>query len=118
MVAGNKPRGAGAHAIVLDRGRGGHLERRMVAEVEIIVAGEGEEAATVADDPWAFLAKTLGNRAPQRCALKLRQFGLSEIIQGPHRHLALFGVALAATAPVDRPPHRLDLYYRPPLRPR
>src|ERR1700724_2304038 len=60
----------------------------MVGKVEIIVAGEGQQAAAVAFNPWAFPAKTLGKRAPQSGAIELLQFANSEIIQGPHRPFA------------------------------
>src|ERR1700731_3213110 len=87
MIAGDEARRAGAHAVPLNRGGGRRLEGRMVGEVEIIVAGEGQQAAAVALDPWAVPAKTLGKRAPQTGAIELRQFASSKIIQGPHRHL-------------------------------
>src|SRR5580700_7671095 len=79
----------------------------MVGKVEIIVAGEREQAAAVALDPWAFPAKTLGKRAPQGGAIELLQFANSEIIQGPHAPRALHEAgAGAAQARSDRMPGR------------
>src|SRR5262249_47314011 len=42
MVAGDEPRRARAHAILLDCGRGGRPKLRVMGQVQIIVTGEGE----------------------------------------------------------------------------
>src|SRR5580704_11178643 len=97
MIAGNKPRRAGAHAILQGRGRGGAFQRRMVGEVQIIVARKRQESAALTENPKAILAQALGKRAPQGGALEFRQFESSEVIQGPHQHLTFVGVALAPT---------------------
>ncbi len=68
--------------------RGFH--RRMVAEIEVIVAGEGQEPAPIANDPRPLLMKTLGKRPAQAGALQLRQFAGGKIIQGLHRLLDFY----------------------------
>src|SRR5262249_45547050 len=110
MVAGDETRSAGAHPILRNRGRGGALERRVMGKVQIVVAGERQEAAAVAFNPWAFPAKTLGKRAPQRGALKLRQFGAGEIVQRSVRHIVSRWRGTRGYGPgrSDRRPHSLS----------
>lgn len=69
----------------------------MVGKIQIIVARKRQVSAALAENPKAILAQALGKRASQGGALEFRQFDLREIIQGPHQHLALVGVALAPT---------------------
>ncbi len=60
------------------------LDRRMVAEIEVIVAGERQEAVPIPHDPRPLLARTLGERPAQAGALQLRQFAGGKIVQGSH----------------------------------
>ena len=50
IIAGDETRGAAARAVTLDRRDGGGLDGGMMGEAQIVVAGEGEKAAAVADD--------------------------------------------------------------------
>src|SRR5208283_1872005 len=89
VIAGDEARSGGAHAILADCGRGGRLECRVMGKVEIIIAGEGKQAAAFARDPWAILAQALGERASQTGTIEFLQFAASKIVQGPHGQLAL-----------------------------
>ena len=53
MIAGDEPRGAGADAVALDRLDGGVLERRMLGQAEVVVAGERQQPPAVALHPDA-----------------------------------------------------------------
>ncbi len=76
MIAGDEARSAGADAIArrrIERG-GDHLG--MLAEIEIIVAGEGEQAPAVAFGPDA------GARGDHRRAAELRLVQRFELFSG------------------------------------
>jgi hypothetical protein len=53
VVAGHQPRGAGARAVRVDGGLGGGLDRRVVRQAQIVVAGERQQLAAVALDHGA-----------------------------------------------------------------
>lgn len=84
MITGHKARCPGASAISLDRGEGGLLDGWMAGKVQIIIAGEGEQAAAGSPHKWRGFAGTLGEGAPQMLAFKLNQFPAGEIVQGLH----------------------------------
>ncbi len=65
VVAGDEPRGAGAGAVFRQRrGRRG-FDRRMLGEIEVVVAGERQQPPAVALDPDAVFAQGLGQRPAQ-----------------------------------------------------
>ena len=73
MIAGDEPRGAGADAVALDRGDGRGLQRRMMAQPEIVVAGERQQPPAVALDPEAVAAVGRHQRAAQVRPLQRRR---------------------------------------------
>ncbi len=89
MVAGDEARGAGARAIAFDGGDGGGLDGRMMGEAEIVVAGEGDEAAAVADDMEAVGPVGRLQRAAQMRGLKLGEFCGGEGVEGSDQIVCL-----------------------------
>ena len=76
MIAGDQPRSAGADAVTRGRvDRGGNYVG-MLAEIEIIVAGKGQEAAAIALGPDA------GTRSDHRRAAQLRPVQGFELFAG------------------------------------
>ena len=57
----------------------------MVRQVEVVVAGKGEQAAAVALDPEPVGAGRLGKRAAQALGLKRRQLACREILKRTHQ---------------------------------
>ena len=102
MIAGDEAGGAGAGAKSAERGNRRLFDFRMARETEIIIAGEGDEPASAADDDRAILGVrgTAGRNqaAPQRGFLQLRKLAARECVesvQGPTFIWLLRGVAVA-----------------------
>jgi adenosylmethionine---8-amino-7-oxononanoate aminotransferase len=85
VIAGDKARGTGPGAVFLNRRDGCVFNRRMVAEVEIVVAGKRQQPSAVALDPDAVLAQRLGEHAAQMPALESIEFFLREAVEGVHQ---------------------------------
>ena len=88
MIAGDQPRGAGAGAIAFQRGDRRLFDRGMMGEIEIVVAGEGQEPPAVARDPEAVLALGFRQRAAQMPALQFAQLLAGELIERGHNRRA------------------------------
>ena len=84
MIAGDEPRGAGADAVALDRRDGGGLQRRMLAQAEIIVAGERQQPPAVALDPEIAEPAGRHERAAQVRLLQRRKLLPCEFIERGH----------------------------------
>ena len=87
MAAGDEPRGAGARAVAFRRRGCRALHRGMLAEIEIIVAAEGQECAAVADDMHAVARVGLDDAAAQVATLALGELVAGEKVEGPHGYL-------------------------------
>ena len=74
-------REAPAHAEAADRLDRRLFHLRMLAQIEIIVAGEGQEPLAVADDGNAVLARGLGQAAAQLPGFERCQFFGGETIE-------------------------------------
>ncbi len=76
MIAGNQPRCAGTDAVTLHRIDGRRDDLRILTEIEVIVAGERQQATPVAFDPNSR------SRGDRRRAAKLRAFQRGELVGG------------------------------------
>jgi hypothetical protein len=81
MVAGHEPRGAGADAIKPQRLDGGFLDRRMMRQVEIVVAGKRQQATAVAQHPDSGHPRRIGQRTAKRPAIELAELPGREFIE-------------------------------------
>src|SRR5262249_48470247 len=78
MITGNQARGAGADPMVLNGIDGGGDNPWMLAEVEIIVAGKGQQTPAVALGPNSRARRDRGRAA------KLRAFECDELFVGKY----------------------------------
>src|SRR5262245_41622482 len=74
VVASDETRGAGADAITLKRLDCCSLDGRAMGEVEVVVAGERQQAAAIAPHPAAILPRALDQIAMEIRAVKLAKF--------------------------------------------
>src|SRR5438105_3088205 len=77
-------RGAGADAVALDRRDGCGFQRRMLAQAEIIVAGERQQATAVALHPEIADPAGRHKRTAQVSLLQRRKLLPCEFIEGGH----------------------------------
>src|SRR5689334_22165170 len=84
MIAGDQPRGAGADTVALDRLDRRGFERRMMAQPEIIVAGERQQFPAAALDPEVVEAAGRNERAAQMRRFQGRELLPGEIVEGGH----------------------------------
>src|SRR5689334_5549889 len=94
MVAGHEPRRAGADAMALDRRDGGGFQRRMLAQAEVVIAGERQQAAAVTFHPEIAGPAGRYKRAAQVGLLQRRKLLPCEFIEGGH--------VCTIVAPMDR----------------
>src|ERR1043166_1824664 len=87
VITGDESRGAGAGAVAIERLDGGGFDRRMVREIEIVVATERQEAAAVAQYPAAVLAVGIHQYAMEAGAIERPQFLCRKVVERLHSRL-------------------------------
>ena len=81
MIAGYQPRRAAADAVAFERCAGGGLERRVMGQVEVIIAAERQEPPPVALRPDSVQTNGLRERAAQVLAFQLAEFSGREFVE-------------------------------------
>ena len=85
MIAGDQARGTRAGAVNLQRLDGRLLDDRMLAQIEVVVAGKRQQALAAALDPDSVFAQGVGQRAAQVAAFEVGKLGLRKGVQRGHQ---------------------------------
>src|SRR5262245_59671366 len=81
IVTGHETGGPGASPVAGDGLYRGRFHGRVVAQIEVVIAGKREQAAPIAHGPDSVKSLGRDEGTPQVYALKLAKFALRKVIQ-------------------------------------
>src|ERR1700730_15025760 len=101
MIAGDQPRRSRSNPVDTQRLRRRFHDRRVVSQIEVIVAAKRQEPATVPQCPDSGHSDGLAEISPWTISLLVSQSGRREFIEGTHTQVprACVQVRMEATEP-------------------